>query len=232
MENNMGNNFDNDVEFVDLSQTIRDGEVTYQGLPAPLICDFIGREKSRDHYADGTTFQIDKIEMVGNSGTYLDSPFHRFEDGIDISELPLERIANLEFVVVRCVSDGLDHAVGAEAISRLDVAGKAVLFETGWSRHWATDQYHQGHSFLSAELAAALLDGGAALAGIDSLNIDDTRTGERPVHSTLLRHGIPIIEHMTNLSSCPDRGGRFLAVPPKMKRVGTFPVRAFVLHHI
>jgi kynurenine formamidase len=222
---------DNNVEFVDLSQTIRDGEVTYQGLPAPLICDFISREASKKRYEGGATFQIDMIEMVGNSGTYLDSPFHRYEDGIDISELPLHQIANLEFVVIRRVSEALNHAVDVEAIAGVDVAGKAVLFETGWSRHWALEQYHQGCSFLTAGLAQALIDRGAALAGIDSLNIDDTRSGHRPVHSLLLAKGIPIIEHMTNLGACPDTGGRFFAVPPKMRRVGTFPVRAFVLYH-
>jgi len=213
---------------IDLSHTVEHGMVTYRGLPAPLICDFLSREDSRRLYATGTEFHIGKIEMVANTGTYLDSPFHRYADGKDLSQLPLESVADLDAIVVRA-PDESDRSIDAGAFRGLDLRGKAVLVHTGWSRHWRTDQYFEGHSFLTAEAAALLRDQGAALVGIDSLNIDDNSSGERPVHSTLLRHDIPIVEHMTNLDQVPDSGFRFHAVPVKVKNFGTFPVRAFAL---
>ena len=166
--------------------------------------------------------------MVANTGTYLDSPFHRYADGKDLSQLPLESVADLDAIVVRA-PDESGRSIDAGAFRGLDLRGKAVLVHTGWSRHWRTDQYFEGHSFLPAEAAALLRDQGAALVGIDSLNIDDNSSGERPVHSTLLRHDIPIVEHMTNLDQVPDSGFRFHAVPVKVKNFGTFPVRAFAL---
>jgi arylformamidase len=213
---------------IDLSHTVEHGMVTYRGLPAPLICDFLSREDSRRLYATGTEFHIGKIEMVANTGTYLDSPFHRYADGKDLSQLPLESVADLDAIVVRA-PDESGRSIDAGAFRGLDLRGKAVLVHTGWSRHWRTDQYFEGHSFLTAEAAALLRDQGAALVGIDSLNIDDNSSGERPVHSTLLRHDIPIVEHMTNLDQLPDLGFRFHAVPVKVKNFGTFPVRAFAL---
>jgi kynurenine formamidase len=213
---------------IDLSHTVEHGMVTYRGLPAPLICDFLSREDSRRLYATGTEFHIGKIEMVANTGTYLDSPFHRYADGKDLSQLPLESVADLDAIVVRA-PDESGRSIDAGAFRGLDLRGKAVLVHTGWSRHWRTDQYFEGHSFLTAEAAALLRDQGAALVGIDSLNIDDNSSGERPVHSTLLRHDIPIVEHMTNLDQVPDSGFRFHAVPVKVKNFGTFPVRAFAL---
>jgi len=213
---------------IDLSHTVEHGMVTYRGLPAPLICDFLSREDSRRLYATGTEFHIGKIEMVANTGTYLDSPFHRYADGKDLSQLPLESVADLDAIVVRA-PDESGRSIDAGAFRGLDLRGKAVLVHTGWSRHWRTDQYFEGHSFLTAEAAALLRDEGAALVGIDSLNIDDNSSGERPVHSTLLRHDIPIVEHMTNLDQVPDSGVRFHAVPVKVKNFGTFPVRAFAL---
>ena len=214
--------------YIDLSHVIEDGLITYKGLAAPIICDFLSREESRKHYAPGTEFQIGKIEMVANTGTYLDSPFHRYADGKDLSQLPLESVADLDAIVVRA-PDESGRSIDAGAFRGLDLRGKAVLVHTGWSRHWRTDQYFEGHSFLTAEAAALLRDEGAALVGIDSLNIDDNSSGERPVHSTLLRHDIPIVEHMTNLDQLPDLGFRFHAVPVKVKNFGTFPVRAFAL---
>jgi arylformamidase len=175
---------------IDLSHTVEHGMVTYRGLPAPLICDFLSREDSRRLYATGTEFHIGKIEMVANTGTYLDSPFHRYADGKDLSQLPLESVADLDAIVVRA-PDESGRSIDAGAFRGLDLRGKAVLVHTGWSRHWRTDQYFEGHSFLTAEAAALLRDQGAALVGIDSLNIDDNSSGERPVHSTLLRHDIP-----------------------------------------
>ncbi len=213
---------------IDLSHTVEHGMVTYRGLPAPLICDFLSREDSRRLYATGTEFHIGKIEMVANTGTYLDSPFHRYADGKDLSQLLLESVADLDAIVVRA-PDESGRSIDAGAFRGLDLRGKAVLVHTGWSRHWRTDQYFEGHSFLTAEAAALLRDQGAALVGIDSLNIDDNSSGERPVHSTLLRHDIPIVEHMTNLDQVPDSGFRFHAVPVKVKNFGTFPVRAFAL---
>ncbi len=211
---------------VDVSHVIEHGMVTYRGLPAPLVCDFLSREESRKHYAPGVEFQIGKVEMVANTGTYLDSPFHRYADGPDLSELPLERLAGLDAVVVRWdLARG--RSLPVEAFRRLDVAGKAVLVHTGWDAHWRTERYFEGHPFLTEEAAAWLRDGGAVLVGIDSLNIDDTADLARPVHSTLLRAGIPIVEHLRGLEQLPDAAFRFFAVPVKFKGMGTFPVRAF-----
>jgi arylformamidase len=210
---------------IDLSHTIEHGMITYKGLPAPIVCDYLSREASRKLYAPGTEFQIGKIEMVANTGTYLDSPFHRFADGKDLSELPLERLADLEAVVVRWGRRG--RAVGLSALEGRPVRGKAVLIDTGWSAHWRTDRYFEGHPFLTRDAAEYLREAGAALVGIDSYNIDDTDDMARPVHSTLLGAEIPIVEHLTGLDRMPEEGGRFFAVPVKVKGMGTFPVRAF-----
>jgi kynurenine formamidase len=212
---------------IDLSHTIEDGMITYQGLPAPIVCDYLTREASRPHYSGGTSFHIGKIEMVANTGTYLDSPFHRWEDGPDISELDLSVLAGIDALVFRPGPE--QRAIGPELFAGRGLAGKAVLVHTGWDRHWRTDQYFEGHPFLTGEAAACLRDAGAALVGIDSLNIDDTTDGTRPVHSTLLRAGIPIVEHMTHLDSLPDAGFHFYAVPAKVKGMGTCPVRAFAI---
>jgi arylformamidase len=211
---------------IDLSHTVRDGLVTYPGLPAPRVCDFLSRQASRAIYAPGTEFHIGRIEMVANTGTYVDAPFHRFADGKDLAELPLESLADLETVVVRAPAAA---AVGLEPVPGLDVRGKAVLIETGWSRHWDTPAYLSGHPFLTRNAAERLRDAGAALVGIDSLNIDDTADWTRPVHTILLGAGIPICEHLTNLGAVPDRGARFFAVPVKVRALGTFPVRAFAV---
>ena len=202
--------------------------ITYKGLPAPVICDFLSREDSRSHYAPGTEFHIGRIDMVANTGTYVDSPFHRFADGVDLAGLPLSSLANLDALVIR-VPPNLGRAVTAGAFAGLDLRGKAVLVHTGWSRHWRTDQYFDGHPFLTAGAAECLRDGGAALVGIDSLNIDDIDNGYRPVHTALLRAGISIAEHLTRLADLPDTGFKFFAVPVKVRGFGTFPVRAFGL---
>jgi len=196
-------------KLIDLSHTIEDGLVTYKGLPAPLICDYLSREASKAFYAEGTTFQIGKIEMVSNTGTYLDAPFHRYADGKDLAELPLEAVASLDGVKVK-----VPYAVGGigkELFSGLQVSGKAVLIETNWSRHWNTEQYYEGHPFLSGEAALYLRDQGALLVGIDTYNIDDTSGNARPVHSTLLGADILIVEHMCNLERVPERGFKFYA---------------------
>lgn len=211
---------------IDLSHTIEDGMITYKGLPAPLICDHISREQSRGLYAPGTEFQIGKITMCSNTGTYIDSPFHRFADGADIAGLTLNTLVGLDAVVVH--ADGMSgRKIPAEAFGAVDVRNKAVLVHTGWSRHWRTDQYFEGHPFLTAAAAEYLKKEGAKLVGIDSYNIDDTGDGHRPVHTTLLGAGIPIVEHMRGLELVPATGATFTAVPPKVKGMGTFPVRAF-----
>ncbi len=216
------------AKLLDVSHTVEHGMTTYHGLPAPMICDYLSREASRSRYAPGTEFHIGKIEMVANTGTYVDSPFHRYAHGKDLSELPLESLANLECVVAR-----LDPSAGA-AIDELpltarQVHGHAVLVETGWDRHWRTDAYHQGHPHLPERAARWLVKSGAVLVGIDSFNIDSVATGERPVHSILLEREIPIVEHLRGLSALPSEGSRFFAVPVKVKSFGTFPVRAFAL---
>jgi len=200
--------------------------ITYKGLPAPIICDYLSREESRKRYAPGTEFHIGKIEMIANTGTYVDSPFHRYADGKDLSELALESLADLEGVVVRARTRS-GRAIGREAFAGVHVRGRAVLVDTGWDKYWRMDAYFENHPHLTAEAAQHLADAGAALVGIDSYNIDDTATGERPVHSILLRRDIPIVEHLCELVSIPDAGFRFHAVPVKVKGFGTFPVRAF-----
>ena len=213
---------------IDVSHVIEDGMVTYKGLPAPILCDFLSREDSKEIYAEGTEFNIGRIDMVGNTGTYLDSPFHRYAGGKDLSELPLSSLADLEAVVVRHDPAANGRAVDREAFEGLDVAGKAILVNTGWDAHWRTDRYFEGHPFLTEGAAELLVSSGAAIVGIDSLNIDDTEDGRRPVHTILLGAEIPIVEHLRGLDGLPDRGVRFSAVPVKVKGFGTFPVRAFV----
>jgi arylformamidase len=213
---------------IDVSHTVEHGMITYKGFPAPIICDWLSREASRTKYAPGTEFQIGRIEMIANTGTYVDSPFHRYEHGKDLSELPLESLANLDCLVVN-----IDATAGS-AIDRIpltanQVGGRAVLFCTGWDRHWRTDAYFEGHPYLTERAAEWLAKAGARLVGIDSLNIDRVDTAERPVHSVLLGNDIPIVEHLRGLAALPATGSRFFAVPVKVKAFGTFPVRAFAL---
>lgn len=207
---------------IDLSHAIEHGMTTYKGLPAPHICDYWDRESSAALYDDGSSFQIGRIDMVANTGTYLDAPFHRFADGADLAGLALDRLAGLEGLVVAAAGREVD----ADAFDGLDVGGKAVLVRTGWDRHWRTDAYSEGHPFLTEGAARLLAERGAALVGIDSYNIDDTSVRRRPVHTVLLEAGIPICEHMTGLDRLPP-AFRFTAVPPKIRGMGTFPVRAF-----
>jgi kynurenine formamidase len=199
---------------------------TYPGLPPPLICDYLSREASRAHYAPGVEFQIGRIDMVANTGTYIDAPFHRWADGKDLAGLPLEVLAGLDGVVVD-VRSGSGPSITRKAFEGLELQGKAVLVHTGWDVHWRTDRYLSGHPFLSADAAEYLVSEGVVLAGIDSLNIDDTQDPARPVHSTLLGAGIPIVEHMCNLSRLSKREFHFYAVPAKVMGFGSWPVRAF-----
>jgi kynurenine formamidase len=210
---------------IDLSHDIVDGMITYKGLPAPLICDHLSRVQSRGVYAEGTEFQIGKITMVGNTGTYIDTPFHRYADGYDLSRLELARVSD----VPGCVVAAAGQKIGAECFAGMKLRGKAVLVHTGWDKHWRTEKYFEGHPFLTEAAAILLRDLGVAVVGIDSYNIDDVSGGTRPVHSVLLAAGIPIVEHMTNLAALPVGGFRFFAVPPKICGMGTSPVRAHAI---
>jgi kynurenine formamidase len=213
---------------IDLSHEIEHGMVTYGGLPAPSISDWLSRDASRARYAAGTTFQIGKIELLANTGTYIDSPFHRYPDRPDVAGYALEAVANLPALVVR--ASGAGRSIDTSLFKRLDVKGKALLVHTGWDRHWRTDTYSGGqHPFLTKGAAEHLVKAGAALVGIDSLNIDDDKDGARPAHTNLLGAGIAIVEHLTNLAQLPDDNFRFFAVPPRVKGMGSFPVRAFAL---
>lgn len=215
------------TRLIDLSHEVADGLVTYPGLPAPVVSDFLSREESRAHYSVGTTFQIGRIELVANTGTYVDAPFHRFEDGIDLAGLELSRLADLDGIVVD--ARGRGRALGPELFHRLNLAARAVLVMTGWDAHWATPAYSEGHPYLTREAAQLLVEAGPSLVGIDSLNIDDTSDGSRPAHTLLLAAGILIAEHLCNLAALPASGFRFHAVPVKVRGMGSFPVRAYAV---
>jgi arylformamidase len=210
---------------IDLSHTIEDGLITYKGLPAPIVCDYLSRESSRQFYEAGTEFQIGKIEMVTNTGTYLDCPFHRYEHGKDLSEIGLEAFTDLEGTVIR-VPHTETLSITRAHLHGYEIRNRAVLIHTGWADFWNTDAYYENHPFLTADAAEYLRDCGAKLVGIDSHNIDDTRGNSRPVHSTLLGADILIVEHLCNLALLPSTRFTFSATPPKFKGVGTFPVRA------
>ena len=214
-------------ELVDLSHPIREGLVTYPGIPAPTITPHLTREASREHYAPGTEFAIDLITMAGNTGTYLDSPYHRYAEGGDLASLDLATLVGIPAEVFR-LTDAASRGIPAEVFLDRDLAGTAVLLHTGWSRHFGTPEYAQGAPFLTEAGARHLVDAGVAIVGIDSLNIDDTESGgTRPAHSILLAAGVHVVEHLTALDRVPVRGARFTAVPPRVEGFGTFPVRAF-----
>ena len=217
------------MSIIDLSQTISDGVKTYKGIPAIHVCDYLSRKESRKTYATGTEFQMDEIKLVGNSGTYIDSPFHRYADGKDLASLALSSTINLQAIVIRAPHLNEWSAVGVEAFEDKQLTGKAVLVDTGWSKHFGTEKYIAHHPFVTEEAAEYLLSQCVALVGIDSHNIDDIRQNTRPVHSILLGADIPIVEHLTNLSSLPDQGFSFFAAPIKFKGVGTFPTRAYAI---
>ncbi len=211
------------MELVDLSHVIEDGMTTYPGLPGPEVGVHLGFEESHATYDEGTEFTIGRIAMVGNTGTYLDTPAHRHRGGWDTSELRLEQCVDLPAVVV----DG-DGSFGPQAFEGLQLAGTAVLLRSSWDQHWRTDRYGDAeHPYLDDAGAAHLVDAGATLVGIDSVNIDDTRGGERPAHTRLLAAGIPVVEHLTRLERLPASRARFTAVPAKVAGMATLPVRAF-----
>ncbi|MEO5906106.1 MAG: cyclase family protein [Saprospiraceae bacterium] len=212
------------MQFIDLSHTVFDGLVTYKGLPAPVICDYMSRLDSEGRYEEGTSFQIGRIDMIANTGTYIDCPFHRYEGGRDLADLHLHEMANLPAITIDAFGS---TAIGPAFFMNKIIAGHAILVYTGWSQHWNTESYFEGHPFLTEEAAKYLQENKAALVGIDSHNIDDTTGNKRPVHSILLGADILIVEHMTNLKDLPADGFLFSAVPPKVTGMGSWPVRAF-----
>lgn len=215
------------AQFIDLSHVIQDGMITYTGLPGPVVSDHMSREDSESHYTDGTTFQIGTIEMVANTGTYIDAPFHRYAEGMDLSGLKMASIANLDGLVFR--TDQATRSIDKAVFDHTNIKDKAVLIHTGWDRHWRSDAYFENHPFLTRDAAEYLKSSGAALVGIDSLNIDDTADGSRPAHSILLKAEIPIVEHMCHLEILPEKGFKFFAVPAPVQGMGSFPVRAFAI---
>jgi len=212
-------------KLIDLSHTIKDGLITYKGLPAPIVCDYLSREASQSHYGENTTFHIGKIEMVANTGTYIDAPFHRYEQGKDISELDLSLLAAIPAIKVTIPEDTIQ--IGPEHFQALELGHKAVLIQTGWSKHWNTDQYFECHPHLTRAAAEYLKAQNVVLVGIDSLNMDDTADDKRPAHTILLGADILIVEHLCHLEQLPESGFDFYAVPVKVEGMGTFPVRAF-----
>ena len=214
------------TRLVDISHPIADGTITYPGLPAPEVSDHLSREQAEEAYAPGVTFQIGRVCMVANTGTYVDAPFHRFAGGADLAGLELWNLAGRPGIVVDPPLDA-GPAVEAVAFHGLDLFERAVIVRTGWDRHWSTPAYGEGHPFLSRAAAEFLVEAGAAIVGIDSLNIDDTTDPQRPVHTVLLGAGIPICEHLCNLGELPSWGFRFHAAPVKVEGMGTFPVRAY-----
>jgi kynurenine formamidase len=215
------------LRHIELSHVISDGLITYPGLPGPEITPHLTREDSRARYDPGTEFAIDRITMVGNTGTYLDSPFHRYADGTDLAGLPLESLVDLPVALVRVVGGGA-RGVDVGALAAHDVKGCAVLLHTGGDVGWATDDYAKDAPFLTEAGARWLVERQARLVGIDSVNIDDMSGGSRPAHSLLLAAGIPVVEHLTNLDQVPAAGARFTAAPPLVRGFGTFPVRAYL----
>lgn len=216
-------------KIIDLSHVIDGETITYKGLPAPIICDYLSRKESEKYYQEGTSFQIGKIEMVSNTGTYLDVPFHRIEEGEDLAHVNIERLANLSAVCIDA-SDLGHKAIDKAVFERYDLTDKAVLVYTNWAQFWGTDAYFEGHPYLTEAAAAYLIEKKVKLVGIDSHNIDDTRVNQRPVHTILLEQGIPILEHLTNLSKLINYKRFTLhAAPPKIVGMGTFPVRAYAV---
>lgn len=216
------------TRIVDLSHVIREGLTTYPGLPAPAFTPHLTRSDSRARYAPGTEFTMDIVTMIGNTGTYLDSPWHRYDGGTDLAGLDLATLVDLPTEIFH-LNDLTTRGIPAEVFWDRDVAGKAVLLHTGWDRHFGAPEYGKGSPYLSAEGVEYLLSQGVVLVGIDSLNIDDTADGTRPAHTLLLEAGIPVVEHLRGLEQLPADGFRFHAAPPRIAGLGTFPVRAFAV---
>ena len=216
------------TRIVDLSHEILDGMTTHPGIPPPVISAFLTHEASTARYAPGTTFEIGRIDLVANTGTYIDTPAHRFPGGQDLAGLTLERLVDLEGTLVDC-RGASERAIGPDMFRGVDVRGRAVLVATGWDQHWGTPEYLSDNPFLTGAAAEWLVESGAALIGIDSLNIDSLTDPTRPAHTAILGAGIPLVEHLTGLGDLPSTGWRFFAVPPRIRGMATFPVRAFAI---
>ncbi|MFC4069014.1 cyclase family protein [Actinoplanes subglobosus] len=213
---------------IELSHRIEDGMETYPGLPGPRIGDHMSREASRDRYPEGTEFQIGTVSLVANTGTYVDTPFHRYPDGPDLAAIDLARLVDVPGLVIDATAHG--RAIGPELLSGTEVRGRAVLFRTGWDRRFGTTGYGAAdHPFLTADMVERLVKAGPAVVGIDSVNIDDMADMTRPAHTGLLGEGIPIVEHLRGLDLLPARGFRFHAAPPAVAGMGSFPVRAYAV---
>jgi kynurenine formamidase len=216
------------LRVIDLSHEIVDGMTTHPGIPPPVIGTFLSHEASAERYAPGTTFEIGRIDMVANTGTYIDTPAHRFRGRPDLSGLELDKVVDLDGVLVDC-RDLQGKAIGPEPFGRVDLGGRAVLVATGWDANWGTAAYLSENPYLTEDAAKFLVQRGAALVGIDSLNIDSLKDPRRPAHTAILGAGIPLVEHLTGLDRLPSDGWRFFAVPPRIVGLATFPVRAFAL---
>src|SRR5436853_4213041 len=216
------------TKYVDLSHKLESGMPSYPGLPEPHFRTWLTHEESatRGTYAPGTTFQIATYELGGNTGTYVDAPFHRYPEGQDLAALPFDRLADLPGVLVTALHEG---PIGPEAFEGLPLEGRAVLVRTGWSARWGGPDYFRSGPFLNADACRALVEAGARLVGIDCANIDDMADPARPAHTILLGAGIPIVEHLYSLDQVPQDNFRFFAVPPAIKGGTSFPVRAFVI---
>lgn len=219
---------DTDRRIVDLSHEIVDGMITHPGIPAPSISAFLTHEASTGRYAPGTTFEIGRIDLVANTGTYVDTPAHRCPGGQDLTGLELERVVDVDRVLVDC-RGATERGIGPESFQGVDVRGRAVLVSTGWDEHWGTPAYLSDNPFLTGAAAEWLVASGAALVGIDSLNVDSLTDTNRPAYTAILRAGIPLVEHLTSLGALPPTGWRFFAVPPRIRGMATFPVRAFAI---
>jgi kynurenine formamidase len=213
---------------VDLSHEIVNGMTTHPGIPPPSISTFLTHEASAARYAPGTTFEIGRIDLVANTGTYLDTPAHRFPGQPGLADLALERVVDLEGVLVDCRS-ATERGIGPDAFRGVDVRGRAVLLATGWDAHWGSPAYLSDNPFLTGAAAEVLVESGAGLVGIDSLNVDSLADPHRPAHTAILAAGIPLVEHLTGLGALPPTGWRFFAVPPRVRGMATFPVRAFAI---
>ena len=212
---------------VDLSHEVHAGLFTHPGLPGPVTSAFASREQYRASY--GTEFQVDRVELVGNTGTYLDSPFHRFPDGDDLAALPLESVVDLPVLVVDGPDRAVDERLLAAALDGVEPTGSAVLLRTGGDAAWGREEYAHDAPFLTAGGADWLAARRPALVGIDSVNIDDLADTTRPAHTALLGAGVLVCEHLTGLAALPTRGARLHAAPVKWRGVGTWPVRAYAL---
>ena len=212
-------------KFIELSLTLEDGMMAYPGLPRPKIGAFLDHEASRSRYNDQAEFYLGRVEMVCNLGTYLDSPFHRYPDGLDLSQIPLESVAGLSGIVLDGVVS-LNRSVTVQADSS-ELDGKAVLIQTGWDKRWDTDLYWEPGPFLSEESIDLLIRSRVKLVGVDFWNADDTMDPSRPAHTRLLASDILIVEHLCNLSVLPRTDFKFYAVPLRIVRGASFPVRAF-----